>query len=481
MSLSRRLEFMAFLWVLLLLFPQSVHTSDPKNASNLGQSHQDFFFKDDPKGFFEDPMAPRQPAPDFSSPLETIPFQWNPKEPFNQNKTVPRIPLGGENEPTQITPRRETMPGLPAWLKPGVRITYYVAFADTPSTSTQLVKGKAKPGQGYWEDTNTGETYVEKETYGTGGQGIMEVNVAYVDQQVAALDIRLFGKEVGTGDITVLSSFGDLGEAKQCKDFWVHPMILAQVKELQTGSGTILRMPYHLNNRTYNAIRFQGKAGHHTYDMETGLLIARHGTGGSPPVLVGTQTGATVGAGSTYIGIIQFLGVRETHFPWNGGPVPDWVGRTRSMTYQGKYTADVTAAGVYSFPVTMKLDFKNKGSGWIHFTQVSQMQAPSNMPQPMPGQVERINGSSQVGGLWIFPVVLRQLRPGQILDRDPFTGMILSATRIDGNRIRLHEANSRDAIEYVYDLQSGMLVGGTITKTLHMVRMTTALRLTSRD
>jgi len=99
----------------------------------------------------------------------------------------------------------------------------------------------------------------------------------------------------------------------------------------------------------------------------------------------------------------------------------------------------------------------------------------------MQGQVERINGSSQVGGLWIFPGVLRQLRPGQVLDRDPFTGMQLSVGGIDGTRVRLHEANSRDASDYIYDLQNGMLVGGTITKTLHMVRMVTSLSLASRE
>jgi len=481
MFLSVRLRCLAFLWILILLLTAPACASEPKAGSDLGQFQQDFFFKDDPNDFFENPMGPQNSFPDFSTPQETIPFQWSPKQPFIENQPKPRIPIEGGGGPAQTAGRKDVNLNLPAWLKPGVRITYYVAFADTPGTSSELVKGKPKPGEGYWEDKTTGETYVEKETYGTGGQGLMEVNVAYVDQQVAALDIRLFGKEVGTGDITVMASLGDLGEARQCKDFWVHPQILGQVKEMQTESGRIIRMPYNLNNRTYNAIRFQGKAGHHTYDLDTGLLIARHGTGGSPPVLVGTQTGATRGAGSTYIGIIQFLGIRETPLPWNGAPVPEWVGSTRSMTFQGKYTADVTAAGVYSFPVTLRLEFKNKGAGWIHFTQLSQMQAPANMPQPMQGQVERINGSSQVGGLWIFPGVLRQLRPGQVLDRDPFTGMQLSVGGIDGTRVRLHEANSRDASDYIYDLQNGMLVGGTITKTLHMVRMVTSLSLASRE
>jgi len=59
--------------------------------------------------------------------------------------------------------------------------------------------------------------------------------------------------------------------------------------------------------------------------------------------------------------------------------------------------------------------------------------------------------------------------------------MQLSVSGIDGTRVRLHEANSRDALDYIYDLQNGMLVGGTVTKTLHMVRMVTSLSLASRD
>ena len=240
-------------------------------------------------------------------------------------------------------------------------------------------------------------------------------------------------------------------------------------------------MPYQLNNRTYNAIRFQGKSGHHTYDLDTGLLIARHGSAAGSPVRNLTGNSFSSGAGSSYIGILQFLGVRETSLPWNGREMPDWVGRTRTMTYQGKYTADVTAAGVYSFPVTLRLELKNKGSGWIHFTQLTQLQAPANMPQPMQGQVERVNGSSQVGGLWISPSAFRQLRPGQVLDRDPFTGMQLSVGEIGGNQIRLHEGNPRDSYDYFYDAKNGMLVGCTITKTLHMVRMITSMSLTGRD
>jgi hypothetical protein len=466
------------LWIQLIpvfLISNSL-ASELKSEWNLAQLQPSPAFTEDQKVTLPDWIGPQQPFPDFSTPQEKDPFPFIPQQPFNEKHPQPKQIPGKKVEPSQPASRNEPAMGLPAWLKPGVRITYYVTFASTPGASTEMVE--AEKGTGTHWNPQTGQEYTERETSGTAGQGLMEVNVAYLDQQYAALDIRLFGKEVGSGDITILASVGDFGEARQCKDFWIHPQTLSQVKEMSTASGRILRMPYRLNNRTYNAIRFQGKNGHHTYDLDTGLLIARHGSAANT---INTLTGnrLTVAVGG-YVGIIQLLGVRATIFPWNNKEMPEWVGQTRSLTYQGKYTADVTAAGVYSFPVTMRLELKNKGNGWVHFTQYSQLQAPSNMPQPMQGQVERVNGSSQVGGLWISPSALGQLRPGQILDRDPFTGMQLSVRDV-GNYIRLYEGNPRDSYEYLYDRKSGMLMGGTIIKTLHMVRMTTSLSLSGRD
>ena len=161
--------------------------------------------------------------------------------------------------------------------------------------------------------------------------------------------------------------------------------------------------------------------------------------------------------------------------------MPEWVGRTRSITYRGKYTANVTSAGIYSFPATLRLEFKNTGPGWLHFTQFYKLQVPANMPRLSESQSERFNGSSQVGGLWISPAVLGRLRPGQVLDTDRFTGMRLSVKHVGPRQARLYEGNNRDAYEYVYDRQSGMLIGGTITKTLSMVKLITSLSLSAHD
>ncbi|MEW5908454.1 MAG: hypothetical protein AB1659_01485 [Thermodesulfobacteriota bacterium] len=467
---------MLSIWILAAFLICNIMASGSDGKLNLAQLQASPAYTDDQKATLPDWMGPHQKFPDFSTPPEIEPFPFIPQQPFIEKQPQPQQTPEREKTPPAAAPRTLPGLGLPSWLKPGVRITYYVTFASTPGASTEMVE--AEKGKGTHWNPQTGQEYEERETSGTAGQGLMEVNVAYLDQHHAALDIRLLGKEVGSGDITILASVGDFGEARQCKDFWIHPQTLSQVKEMSTASGRILRMPYQLNNRTYNAIRFQGKNGHHTYDLDTGLLIARHGSAAST---INTLTGnrLTVAVGG-YVGIIQLLGVRATSFPWNAGEMPDWVGRTRSLTYQGKYTADVTAAGVYSFPVTMRLEMKNKGNGWVHFTQYSRLQAPPNMPQPMQGQVERVNGSSQVGGLWISPSALGQLRPGQVIDRDPFTGMQLSVKGV-GNYIRLYEGNPRDSYEYLYDRQSGMLVGGTITKTLHMVRMVTSLSLSGKD
>ena len=366
-------------------------------------------------------------------------------------------------------------------MKPGVRITFYAASASIPGAVSQIVEDE----HGNWIDPDTGQRYREADVAGAAGQGYVEVNVGYVDHQTAALDVRSYGKDIANGSITILSGAGGhLGPAHTGGEYWVHPQILYRIQERLTPGQKILRMPYHLNQRTYNALRIQTRTGngfaYHTYDLDTGVLLSSGGSarGGSVPVL-GAGGAVGQGGGNTMIGLMRFQTMRQLNLPWNGGAMPDWIPRTRTLTYEGKKTVNVVAAGVYSFPCKARLTFQQFGPGWLKYTQWGGLYGPG-MPSSE-GQVERVVGTSQAGGLWIPSAALRQLRPGQTLDQDPYSQMRFWVQRVDGSGVHLIEEGSRASRSYVYNIKDGMLVSYSESKKLDMVTETTSLSLKGRE
>jgi hypothetical protein len=301
------------------------------------------------------------------------------------------------------------------------------------------------------------------------------------------LDIRAYGKDIATGAIIILSTaLGHIGPAHTGGEYWIHPQLLLQIQQRLTPGQKILRMPYHLDGRTYNALRIQTTTGngfaYHTYDLNTGVLLSAGGStmGSSVPVLRGDTIVHGGGAGSTFIGLMRFKSIRQLNLPWNGGAMPDWVSRTRGLTFEGKKTANVTAAGVYSFPITAKLIFQQTGPGWLRYIQHGTLIGPAGMP-PSEGQSERVVGTSQVGGLWIPPSALRQLRSNQILDQDQYSHMQLRVRGVDSSGVHLIEEGPRASRAYLYNIQDGMLVGYSDSKKLDMVTETNSLTLRGRE
>jgi hypothetical protein len=362
-------------------------------------------------------------------------------------------------------------------VKPGVRLIFYAASATVPGEVTQLIEDE----NGNIVGSTSGKKYKEIEVTGSGGQGYVEIHVAYVDRQTAALDVRSYGKDILSGAITILgTALGHIGPPHTGGEYWIHPQILLGIQQRLSPGQKILRMPYHLDGRTYNALRIQTTTsngfGYHTYDLQTGVLLSAGGSsmGGSIPVLRGDKIMHGGGAGGTFIGLMRFKSMRQLNLPWIGGAMPDWVARTRSLFYEGTKTNNVTAAGVYSFPITARLIFQQRGPGWLKYVQQGALIGPPGMPSSE-GQVERVVGTSQVGGLWIPPAALRQLRPGQVLDQDQFTHMRLQARDVDGSGAHLVEEGPRSSRAYTYNTQNGMLVRYSDSKKLDMVTETNSL------
>lgn len=324
--------------------------------------------------------------------------------------------------------------GAPAWVKPGVRLTYYGASA---LIVTDPASGKNRRDEG--PERSSGQAHVQ-------------VNVAYVDHDTVALDIRIYNIDVGSGQIQPPKSSGWVGAANQADEYWIHPAELARMQEAKTPEGSVTKENYQLDRKTYEAIRIvvQGtnSAKHRIYDLESGVLLycGNESTGAVIPGRVPDSTK----------GYVKLVSIRQLELPWNGAPAPDWVGQTRSLFYAGAKTVAVPMSVTSSFPVTAECRFNRTGPGWVQFSEHAELK--NNMGQPTQrAEAERVSGTSQIGGLWIPPAALAGLQPGQ-LDHDPLTRTQFSYVGAKGEAAIFTERSSDAETHYAYSRRTGMLV-----------------------
>ncbi len=57
----------------------------------------------------------------------------------------------------------------------------------------------------------------------------------------------------------------------------------------------------------------------------------------------------------------------------------------------------------------------------------------------------------------IPPASLKSLRKGQVLDRDPVTGMVISVVSNSGRTVTIRQANKAQTMQRTYDAATGVL------------------------
>jgi hypothetical protein len=374
--------------------------------------------------------------------------------------------------------------GAPPVIKPGTRLTYFGMSASIPGSYRQLVQDD----NGQWVDKNTGQRFGEQDIPSASGAGYNVIEVGYVGNGIVQLSTKLYTLDTTSSRYIFSVSGGMVGHAGCAADYWIHPDVLKQVQEMNAQGVKILRMPYTVSDKTYKAIRFQSEnsSGYNArvYDLDTGLLIyhASRAQGASvttPPL---TNPGTTgVGQGSTQLVSGWIAEIKDIDVPWKDAPPPQWVSRIRQISYSGRQTTVVAAAGSrLDRPMSVTLTPKARGLGWMRYTNNGVIRSIQGMP-PEQAQQEGASGSASIGGLWIPPKALAKLRTHQVIERHKLLGTTILVSNAGSGIVTISETGPLHRLDWTYETITGMLSGVTLTQQMGMAQITHNLRLSGQQ
>ena len=403
--------------------------------------------------------------------------------------------IGANNPWLTLLPALRTAPA-PGWLRPGMRLTYYSAFARIQQDRERWIKdetcnpnnpnGAIDPDncvlgddrQWYRRHPEGAPGSITGEA--ASGHGFTEVNVLALDQTVAVLDARSLNLSDATGPPITLANWGSLELPAAGGDWWLNPQVLRGAAGLSAGPLTVMPIPYAITGRRYNALWFTlNSAGRHVhvYDLDTGVLLHTSTEDKAEPTVI--RPGASQGA-ATLLSQNTLLGTRTPAFPWARYPAPDWVRQVAVLRYEGGTTSEMAGTGM--IPASAIFERQAVGATWALYLVTIPQTDPTGGPTS-PTQISRAFGSAQFGGLWIHPQGLAQLQQGQVLDDDPITKFrvlvrFVGRTPQGADVVVIAEDGAGQLTETVYDRASGGLLYYSFTNKI--LRTRTQLQLTQR-
>lgn len=367
------------------------------------------------------------------------------------------------------------------FLKPGLRVTYYMGSASIPGVRTVLTQDD----NGNWVDPATGRRYGEAENPGSAGAGYFQLNVVAADDSGIAVDARNYILIDPQNDQTVLSTAtAYLGDANGMGDFWQPPARLAAMQEQDSGGTRIRRMVYPVNSKNYNAITITTTSGanfiRNVYDTQTGLLIAASSSSvGAGTITPNPDGTSTPGAGATMITSTRIMDVREVRVPWAGSAMPGHLAQGRRFTFAGTYNNVIQGAPVMPWRLTVGFDIAKATPTWLSLKQTSALDTGMG-GAPQQSTSDRVVGSNMVDPLWIDPAILAKLQPNTVIDEDRITKRRVTYQGNNGGAGVLVEQGPFERYEYAYDLRSGMLVGIQTSQQQGIATIQTQLQIQDR-
>ena len=399
----------------------------------------------------------RPPPPNGRSPFD-------PGLPVNPGQPVVSGQPASTGQP--VVPG-QPVAGAPDWIRPGVRLTWYVAGASVAQSRFAWVEEPCTGNN--WSDPKTGKCYRRTDEAGGEGQpgasgdGLSQIDVVAIDGQNAVLLSNLYTFFRQNNTLIWAPLGGSSVNASSVDGAWIHPGQLAQIAQTGFGDLMILRGRYQLGATVYDAISFVsglGTSGYssYSYDLLSGLLLsATASTGGVTSPL--HAPGEDPPVGNTQLTIARFAGFRQRSQPGIGGATPDWVAGTSQMTFQGTYNftnpVDPTS-GNFTHPMQVNVSFATRGAGWLTYT------AQSNVPAiGLTSQAQGIAGPT--GPYWYDPQALSQMTVGQVLDQDQLTGETVSVVSIGQGGsgqpvVVIDSVLPGNAMRSTYEQSSGMLL-----------------------
>lgn len=309
-----------------------------------------------------------------------------------------------------LFPELRTLPP-PAWLQPGVRLTY--------QASSATIGG------------------------GVSGGGIVEYNVTAVDATAGWVVVNTYGDN-GAGALvplatTALSGLPAVGE------FWINPVVLVNAEAVAGPNLSITRLNKTVGNATVTVVRFQSTVTNGEtvweFDAASGVLIFYRESVTNP------STGLTSLAQST------FAGLRRPALPWQPVQAPNWVRPGATLLYSGSQDTTVNGAGTGSLPLQLAAQIDQATRTWSLLT-VATVLAGANQ-----GSAPAVTGVGQLGeGYWLPRSALAVNVPTPVvIDTDPVTGIQTILGRAANGDLVVTKRNQAFETILVYNAALGSL------------------------
>ena len=326
--------------------------------------------------------------------------------------------------------------GVPSWVKPGLRITWYQGAASVAQSSYSWVEDP----NGAYVDAKTGTHYRRTDESGEGqgaggGDGISQLDILGVQGSSITYQNILYGLDHATQTWTLGSS--QSGTTSQPPTgAWVDPATLAQLSQTAAGGILVLTGPYPVNGTTFNSVSVVNSDptaySSTTYDLATGLLLA--------------ATTSTAGAAQTVAapGQNAAAGQHRAHRdPTGRNPSDDPAGPGWHRTRRGPTTvrrSPIRAPGVsptrWIPPPRRCRPGHHVGPGGAGERDgLGELLDPGSTCSPRSRRLVGTGVTGPTGLYWIDPAALGGLQAGATLDTDPVTGQVETVKSADGSSV----------------------------------------------
>ena len=393
--------------------------------------------------------------------------------------------VNGDDSLVMLMPELRTAKA-PQWLKPGLRLTWYIASASIPGA---YIGGLTQDPDGVWRNHATGTSFRSDDAASASGQGYMELDVIAVHDDVVVV---AHASHTLDGAVDGPSHPGDTGAfstpSGYLSGFWVHPQVLAKHTDLAGAGILAARTQYpfggHQLDAFWTSIKTANGSTSSVSDLASGLMLHAGMATSTAPNSVNLNGVATNIGGVTNLAQMTFRGMRQLQIPWAGAPLPAAVANVHKLVYRGSIAITVPGTFPTSFAWSMENVITGRGKDFLQGTRTTATDAGAGFP--ITKTSEFVTGCNQLTPLAIPPEHLAKLVQGQVLDRDPVTKITTTVTFVGrdprGNDVAVLSSSQGPGLyrtDYIYDRTSGILAGAISTDpTLHM-QMT--LFLTGRE
>lgn len=257
----------------------------------------------------------------------------------------------------------------PAWVKPGLRLTYAIGVASARGS-----------GQDWQMDDHN--HLIGWDKIGIGGNGFVQTDVVAMDGgQVAMVQSNdLISPQE---PLLLLARDGIVAPQGTGVDMWVNPALLGRLQNGMHGAIHVYRAPYKIGETTRQGVWMHERSRSGTlvyiYDRETGVMLHFASEGMHRPTgFVGPNE--LENTTNKLLLHTTLVDQRMLKLPWVSQSISTWTANPSQLHYQGSQTTGSgNGVGIpIREPVSQSTSLQAHGTNWASF--VANLQFPKFRP-----------------------------------------------------------------------------------------------------